>query len=73
MITQIQTEHIGLAAFLNKAQVVGFSTPVCLCGQARETAAHVIVHCERFAGCRERLQDPCTEMLNIKALMGKPE
>jgi len=73
VITQIQTECIELAAFLNKIQVMSFSTSVCSCSQARKTAVHVIVHCERFAGCRERLQDPCTEMLNIKALVEKPE
>jgi len=43
--------------------VPGFPSPVCPCGQARETASHVIAHCERFAEQRERLKDPHTGLL----------
>jgi hypothetical protein len=73
IITQIRTGRIGLAAFLNKARVPGYPSPVCACGRARETAAHVIAHCERFAGCRERLRDPHTGQLDVKTLVEKPE
>src|SRR5437667_10125607 len=52
IITQIHTGCIELAVFLNKTRVPGFSSPVCPCGQARETAEHVIAHCNRFTGCR---------------------
>ena len=73
IITQICTRCIGLAAFLNKTRVPGFPSPVCSCGQARETASHVIAHCERFVGCRRVLLDPHTRQLDIKGLVSKPE
>jgi hypothetical protein len=72
VITQIRTGRIGLAAFLNKARVPGFPSPVCPCGQARETATHVIAHCSRFAGRRASLADPRTGHLDIKGLISDP-
>jgi hypothetical protein len=71
VITQIRTGRIGLAAFLNKARVPGFPSPVCACGQARETAAHVIAHCSRFAEVRGRLADPQSDRLDVRALVSK--
>jgi hypothetical protein len=73
VITQIRTGRIGLAAFLNKARVPAFPSPVCPCGQARETATHVIMHCERFAGRRWKLLNPRTGQLDVKGLVSKPE
>jgi hypothetical protein len=73
IITQIRTGRIGLAAFLNKAKVPGFPSPVCPCGSARETAAHVIAHCERFAELRRTLIDSRTRQIDIKGLVSKPE
>jgi len=72
IITQIRTGRIGLAAFLNKARVPGFPSPVCPCGQARETAEHVIAHCNRFAERRAALRNPRTGQLDIKRLVDDP-
>ena len=70
LITQIRSGRIGLAAFLNKANVPGYESPTCQCGQARETATHVIIHCPRFAEIRHILEDPVTGQLDIRALTG---
>ena len=51
----------------------GFPSPVCACGQARETAAHVIAHCSRFAEVRGRLADPHSGRLDVKALVSKAQ
>src|SRR5205809_6131830 len=69
IIIQIRTGRIGLAAFLNKARLPGFPSPVCPCGQARETAEHVIAHCNRFAGRRAALRNRRTGQLDIKELL----
>ena len=69
VIVQIRTGRIGLAAFLNKARVPDFPSPLCQCGQAEETAAHVIAHCPRFAEQRRSLTDARTGRLDTKALV----
>ena len=55
VLTQIRTRRIGLAAFLNKARVPNFPSPICQCGQAEETASHIIAYCPRFAEQRQGL------------------
>ena len=70
LITQIHSGCIGLAAFLNKMNVPGYESPTCQCGQARETATHVIIHCPRFAEIRHILEDPASGQLDIRALTG---
>ena len=55
ILTQIRTGRIGLAAFLNKARVPNFPSPICQCGQAEETASHIIAYCPRFAEQRQGL------------------
>ena len=68
VLTQIRTGWIDLAAFLNKMQVPDFLSFQCRCGQAQETAAHIILHCSLYAETRRRL---CVseEKLNIKILV----
>jgi hypothetical protein len=73
VITQIRTGRIGLAAFLNQARVPGVESPACQCGWARETAAHIIAHCPRFAGARHQIADPHTGQVNIKSLTSSLE
>jgi hypothetical protein len=65
LLTQIWTGRIGLAAFLNKTRVPGYETPTCQCGQARETATHIIVHCSRFSEIRHLLEDPRTGQIDM--------
>ncbi len=72
IITQIRTGRNGLAAFLNKRRVQDFPSPICPCGQARETAKHVIVHCSRFTERRAALRDPRTGQLDVKKLVEDP-
>ena len=66
---QIRTGRIGLVAFLNKARVPDFPSPVCQCGRARETAQHIIVHCDRFTAARNKLADPRTGGVDLKSLL----
>jgi hypothetical protein len=73
VITQIRTGRIGLAAFLNKAQVPEFPSPECQCGQGNETATHVIVHCPRFAEIRRSLINRGSNMVDLRALVTKAE
>ena len=69
VMTQIRTGRIGLTAFLNKARVPDFPSPVCQCGRARETAQHIIVHCDRSTAARNKLADPRTGGVNLKSLL----
>jgi hypothetical protein len=73
VLTQIRTGRIGLAAFLNKARVPEFPSPMCQCGQASETPKHVIIHCPRFAEARRYIKDPQTGLVDIKSLVSKAE
>ena len=69
VITQIRTGCIGLAAFLNKARVPDFPSPVCQCGRARETVRHVILHCNRFMAARHKIADPRSRVVDLKSLL----
>ena len=67
VLTQIRTGRNGLAAFLNRARVPEFPSPMCQCGQAEETARHVIAYCSRFT---EQRRDLATGRPNIHELVG---
>jgi hypothetical protein len=73
VLVQIRTGRIGLASFLNKVRVPDFPSPICQCGQAHETAAHVIAHCEMHATARRSLQDPSTGRVDINTLVSTKE
>jgi hypothetical protein len=69
ILTQIRTGRIGLAAFLNRARVPDFPSPMCRCGQAEETASHVIAHCPRFTDQRRGLAGPAGRT-DVRTLVG---
>jgi hypothetical protein len=50
--------------------VPGYKSPVCPCGHARETAAHVVVHCPRFTEAREYLTNMQSGRLDLRSLVG---
>jgi hypothetical protein len=54
---QARTGKIGLRAFLFQRQVPDVATPLCQCGEGRETAEHVVCHCLRWAERRLTLED----------------
>ena len=58
ILTQIRTGKTGLAAFLHRRRVPGFSSPLCPCGQGAETPKHVLVHCTQFQSARASLAGP---------------
>ncbi len=72
VLTQVRTGRIGLAAFLNKVQVPAYPSPLCRCGQAQETAVHVIAHCQLYAEARRSLWDPGGRV-DVKTLVGSAE
>ncbi len=57
LLTQIGTEKIGLRAFLFQRKVPGIATPLCRCGAAPETAAHIILHCVHYEEERRALNE----------------
>ena len=73
ILTQIRTGWIGLASFHNRARVPDFSSPICQCGQAEETAAHIIVYCPRFVEQRRSLANPLTGRQDVQALVSSAE
>ena len=54
LYTQVKTDHIGFRDYLFSRKVPGVITPWCACGEARETAFHVICEC---SGCDEEDDD----------------
>jgi hypothetical protein len=51
----MRTGKIGLRAFLFDRGVPDVATPVCRCGQSRETAVHVAAYCPDEETNRRRL------------------
>ena len=45
LLTQIRTGKVGLRAFLFEHKVPEVATPWCPCGEAPETAAHLVLDC----------------------------
>ena len=56
LLTQIRTGKIGLRAFLFERRVPEATTPRCSCGEAPETAAHLVLSCQQLDQQREDLQ-----------------
>lgn len=56
ILMQARTEKIGLRSFLFQRKVPGVETPRCRCGQAPETAEHLILYCEELHEKREELR-----------------
>ena len=54
LVTQIQTEKIGLNAFLADRKVPGYLL-YCICGYHRQTAKYVIIHCPDRDNGRETI------------------
>lgn len=50
LATQIRTEKFGLAAFLHRRRVPGFSSPACPCGWHWQNPKHVIMFCRLISG-----------------------
>jgi hypothetical protein len=46
VLVQARTGRIGLAHFLNKAQVPGYETPAFRCRLGDATAKHLLHHCQ---------------------------
>lgn len=72
-LTQVRTGQIGLAAFLNKVRVPDYPSPTCRCGQAQETAAHIIAHCALYTEARRYIADRRTGRVDIRALTNTAE
>jgi hypothetical protein len=43
---QARTGRIGLRRFLASVRVPGVESKECLCGKGKETAEHVLLHCD---------------------------
>jgi hypothetical protein len=56
LLVQARTGKIGLRAFLFQRQVPDVATPLCQCGEGRETAEHVVCYCLRWREQRAALE-----------------
>ena len=56
LLTQIRTGKVGLRAFLFERKVPEVATPRCPCGDAPETAAHLVLDCRDLTQQREDLR-----------------
>ena len=45
LLAQARTGDIGLRDYLFRRKVPGISTPLCECGEGRETVEHLVVWC----------------------------
>ena len=71
ILLQVRSGKTGLAGFLHRRKVPGFTSPDCACGNGVETPKHILVHCPRFAGSRSQLLRG--GRLDTGALLGCPE
>ena len=58
LLTQARTGAIGLNAFLHQRKVPEILSPLCERGCGRETVAHLVLRCERYADQRHALNLP---------------
>ena len=68
---QLRSGKTGLAAFLHKRKVPGFSSPDCSCGRGRETSKHVMIHCAKHSEARRRLE--IGGRVDLRRMMSSPE
>jgi hypothetical protein len=63
-LTQARTGAIGLKELLFKRRVLGVPTPLCRCGRAPETVAHLVLRCQN-----QELKDGRPQLRDRHALM----
>ena len=59
--------------FFNRMKMFGFLFTICECNRAKKTAAHLIMHCERFIKCKDKFKNLHTKQIDIKTLIKKFE
>ncbi|KAK8061817.1 hypothetical protein PG994_008183 [Apiospora phragmitis] len=55
VLMQARTGRIGLRSFLFTCRVPDVPTPLCNCGEGRETAEHLILYCKDLEERQEQL------------------
>ena len=71
ILLQVRSGKTGLAGFLYRRKVPGFTSPDCVCGNGVKTLKHILVYCPRFAGLRPALLRD--GRLNTRVLLGCPK
>lgn len=56
VLIQLRTGETGLAGFLHRRGVPGYSSPACACGYHCETVKHNLIHCPRWMVQRRALE-----------------
>jgi hypothetical protein len=67
---QLRTGINGLDAFFFQARVSSVSSPLCSCGQGRQTAKHVLIFCPQYSGVRHELRDELGHLSDFSRLLG---
>ncbi|EFY94018.2 zinc knuckle [Metarhizium robertsii ARSEF 23] len=68
---QLQNEKIGLNNFLFKRRVPGVTDPRCDCGESRQTVAHILLQCRRYATLRKQELGQFPERHNLRAILSE--
>ena len=69
ILVQVRTGKISLRDFLFKRRVLGFDSPLCDCGQGRETTRHILVFCLRESERRGYLIQALGEPIDINRML----
>jgi hypothetical protein len=69
----MRTGKIGLRGFLFDRGVPNVPTPICRCGQGRETVAHVAAYCPEEGANRQSLPFAMRTYQDFNMAIGDPE
>lgn len=68
---QLRSGKTGLAVFLHRRRVPGYSSPICPCGNGSRIPKHIMVHCPEHREARHGLE--INRRVDLKRLMTTPE
>ena len=70
-LIQLRTGKTGLAGFLHRRGIPGYSSPACTCGHHCDTVKHNLIHCPRWKVQRRVLETG--GWVNSKCLLSSPK
>jgi len=72
MLVQLRIGRTGLRHFLSEAQVLGYESEQCSCGNGLETPRHILLHYPHEAKRRKVLREALGDHLDLNRLLDTP-
>jgi hypothetical protein len=73
LLVQLRIEKIGLNDFLFAREVAGITSSRGQCGERRQTATHILLHCRTHKDLRNQVFGNLSGRYNLRAILNTPQ